>query len=352
VLRVGIIGAGYGCAVHLPAFNDQPGVRVVAISDGGSGHGARFCEDGPVYYSDWRELLEARRADAVVVATPPNTQIPITARALETGHHVLCEKPFGMNFPEAEAMTRCHHPEDAVGAVGFQFRFSPHIQRMRRLVTDSAFGPLLAVEVSWLTSGRADPQRLWSWQNDAGQGGGVINAFVSHLADLVAWITGTPLKKVRSAATKIEIPSRPAADGSSRAVTAEDYVAAEFELDGGVPGRLEVGNCVPQGSGMTLRVTGNDGELVFRSRPPFRWDDQNLAWRKPGGRREDIPVPGPAVRNGADSRLTEGRSLAAAFCGAVAGRTGSRVDGLPGLEAGLAARKFIDGLHRATGTGT
>ena len=83
------------------------------------------------------------------------------------------------------------------GVVGFQFRYEPPILALRKALSSGLVGRIERVDVSWMTSGRADPQRAMSFQHDASQGGGVANAFLSHVIDYLSWLIGVPLSDVR-----------------------------------------------------------------------------------------------------------------------------------------------------------
>ena len=118
-----------------------------------------------------------------------------------------------------------------------------------------------------MTSGRADPQRAMSFQHDASQGGGVANAFLSHVIDYLSWLIGVPLSDVRGRSGIIH-GIRPDSAGRLCQVTAEDL----FDLWGKCGNTYvsaSVSNCVRYGDGHRIFVFGTRGRLELSIVPPF-----------------------------------------------------------------------------------
>ena len=78
---------------------------------------------------------------------------------------------------------------------------------MRKMIYRGELGPLRCVDVGWVTSVRADPDRLWNRHHSAAVGGGVINAFFSHTFDFTRWIAKSQLVVV-SGLSRILISQR------------------------------------------------------------------------------------------------------------------------------------------------
>src|SRR5690349_17750252 len=103
-LRYGLIGAGVASEMHLDAIAVLDDVELVGIASlnkeateaRARGHGCRA-------FGASDELL-AQGLDVVVVATPHPSHADLTIAALETGAHVLCEKPLAPDVRDADAM--------------------------------------------------------------------------------------------------------------------------------------------------------------------------------------------------------------------------------------------------------
>jgi predicted dehydrogenase len=303
---------------------------------------------GIAAYSDWRLMLDELKPDSISVAVPPAAQRSIVSSAIGRGIHVLCEKPLGMNAEDANEMLRLADAETVTAAVCFQYRFEPGMCALRQQIRSGRLGRLRRIDLRWTTAGRADHARPWSWQHDAHSGGGVINAFLPHAADLVRWLSGCDLISV-TARTDVLIPFRLDSMGIKREVTAEDSVDALFELDGGVVASIRITNCQWGGDGFHIEVHGDNGLLRFANRPPFSGDvELQICCR--GTEIEFLDVTRPIAWEG-DSRASALRQLARLFVAAVGGKNSpdlpSFCDGeynqrlLAAVRCSADARKFI-----------
>lgn len=62
--------------------------------------------DVPVAVADYRELVSSNDVDSVIIVTPDQLHLEMTAAFLRAGKHVLCEKPMALNVRECEEMMR------------------------------------------------------------------------------------------------------------------------------------------------------------------------------------------------------------------------------------------------------
>ncbi|TAN40465.1 MAG: Gfo/Idh/MocA family oxidoreductase, partial [Nitrospirae bacterium] len=239
LVRVGIIGLGFGARVHLPAFQSLPNVRVIAVADAGSGKADRVEVEhkGIRAFHDWRHMIANVESDAVSVATPPDVQQGIVCAALAAGKHVLSEKPFGTDVSAARAMLRAAQMSGRIHAIDFQFRMEPGIRGLKRQISLGKIGRVIRIDVTWLTAGRSDPALPFSWQNDAARGGGVLNNFGSHVIDYVEWISASRITTVNASARIIHA-QRFDADGCEHTVTAEDSCDMTCALANGAIARV------------------------------------------------------------------------------------------------------------------
>ena len=107
-VRFAVIGSGNIGRSHMRGclFNFQTELAAIADPDV-----ERVNETADMYaipgdrvYTDWREMLKRDDIDAVIVATPDQCHAEQTVAALESGRHVLCEKPFALTLEDCKLM--------------------------------------------------------------------------------------------------------------------------------------------------------------------------------------------------------------------------------------------------------
>lgn len=77
------------------------------------------------YYGTYDELLEDNNVDIIYIATPHNSHASISIKALEKNKNVLCEKPFALDYQEAEEMVNLSKEKDKFLMEAFWTRFNP-----------------------------------------------------------------------------------------------------------------------------------------------------------------------------------------------------------------------------------
>lgn len=147
-MRVGVIGAGsWSNAVHLPALIGREDVEVVVVTRRDGALARRIAERFGVPHAtdDWREALR-HELDAVVVSTPPNAHLEQVTAALESGAHVLCEKPFAITADAAWQMVEASRRTGRQLLIAFGWNYMPLMQAARRLMDEREIG-----EIEFLT---------------------------------------------------------------------------------------------------------------------------------------------------------------------------------------------------------
>jgi predicted dehydrogenase len=158
-LNVGVIGVGGRGAGDLAGVSSE---NIVALCDVDELRlkGAAGQYPGAKTYFDYRELLEQRNLDAVVVATPDHHHAPATVRALRRGLHVYCEKPLTHTVEEARLITRLTAEKKVATQMGTQNHEHPGYLRLVELIQSGAIGSVNEVHVITDRPGKWWPQGL------------------------------------------------------------------------------------------------------------------------------------------------------------------------------------------------
>jgi predicted dehydrogenase len=142
-LRVGVLGAGaWATFAHLPGYARDPRCTVVAICDPqvDLARNAARTFGIPVAMSSHDEFFRRDDIDVVDVCTPSHTHFELAWRALETGHHVLCEKPVAYGFRDTRRAAALARERGLKTKLGFTFRYAPALRYMRELVAEGFVG--------------------------------------------------------------------------------------------------------------------------------------------------------------------------------------------------------------------
>jgi len=229
-IRVGIVGTGYGQAVLVPAFRQDPRFEVVALAASRPGKAREVAEKlgVPGAHDGWEPLLADPALDAVAVAVPPSLQPEIACAAAQKGKHLLLEKPLAVDLAGALRVRDAIRETGVASVVDFEFAALPAFRRLRELVL--AEGGARRIDATWHVRTYANEKRLESWKTDPGQGGGALLSFASHSVHYLEWLAG-PATRIRAVLGKAEDDER---SGETRAVLDLDFAtkaSARLDLD-------------------------------------------------------------------------------------------------------------------------
>lgn len=189
-MRVGIIGAGLQGRRRAPVLRDWPDAKLVVISAAHLEAARRLASVmGCQAAEGWRPVVERPDLDAVIVCTPPHLHAEITIAALESGKHVLCEKPLARTLEEAEAMVQRARRTGRVLKCGFNHRHHPGIQQVRRWFDEGRIGQPLFLRCRYGIGGRPGYEGEWR-ANPAIVSGGQLMEQGIHAVDLARWFLG------------------------------------------------------------------------------------------------------------------------------------------------------------------
>jgi predicted dehydrogenase len=153
--RIGMIGAGWVTGYHLPAWGRQcHRAKVVAIADPWAAATAqRAAEFGiPGIYASAEAMLEAEVLDAVDICSPRETHAAMVRLAAGQQLDILCQKPLGTDFAEAEAVVAGVTPPTRL-MVHENWRFRAYYRVLKRWLDEGAAGDIRQVNFEFLSSG-------------------------------------------------------------------------------------------------------------------------------------------------------------------------------------------------------
>ena len=176
-MKTAIVGAGFMGRVHLEALRRLGSVEPHVVH--GKDHGA------------FQEMLRDPVVRAVHICTPNAQHYEMARAALESGKHVLCEKPLATSTKDAESLAALARARNLRNCTCHNLRYYPLVQQMRRLREEGELGEILVVQGTysqdWLLY-----DTDWNWRADSSQAGPsrAMADIGSHWCDMAEHITG------------------------------------------------------------------------------------------------------------------------------------------------------------------
>jgi predicted dehydrogenase len=299
VVRFGLIGGGlmgreFASAaarwIHLAPIGVRPELAVVCDPNPDVVSWYERLDPAPRLVSDYREVLADETVEAVYCAVPHNLHEELYVAILQAGKHLLGEKPFGIDLPANETITReiTAHPELHVRCSS-ELPFYPGGQRVWRWIAERQFGRVLEVRSLFHHSSDLDPAKPINWKRMAAFNGeygcmGDLGMHALHLPLRAGW---SP-RNVRAILSDV-VTERPDAKGGTAPCDTWDnaVLLCEAEDEGRpFPLRIETKRIAPgETNTWTTEIDGTEGSIAFTSKYPktLRWMEyrsgEPQAWR-------------------------------------------------------------------------
>ena len=190
-IKVGIIGCGFIAEFkHLPSMSRVEGFKPVAFCDlipeRAQKLADKFGEPGCLVTEDYKEVLKREDIDVIHVCTPNNSHSEITVAALESGKHVMCEKPMAKTSAQAKAMLDAARKAGKLLTIGYQNRFREDSLFLKSLCEKGELGEIYLGK-AFATRRRGVP--TWGvFMDKEKQGGGPLIDLGTHALDLTLWM--------------------------------------------------------------------------------------------------------------------------------------------------------------------
>jgi predicted dehydrogenase len=195
---LGFLGAGnYASRILIPAFKStSASLNSVVTSSGvtASVQGQKFGFLNAS--SDIDSVLKSDAINVVVITTRHNSHAQLTIKAMQAGKHVFVEKPLAITLEQLDEVIQAYNesrgPFNTHLMVGFNRRFSPHIKKMKRLLS-SVRGPKTFNFT--MNAGNIPSDH---WVQDPEIGGGRIIGEACHYIDLMRYLADSDIVSVQA----------------------------------------------------------------------------------------------------------------------------------------------------------
>ncbi|TQF29564.1 Gfo/Idh/MocA family oxidoreductase [Bradyrhizobium sp. UNPA324] len=309
---IGIIGTGMvGQMCHLANFAANPACRVVAIADLRPDLAAAAAQKFGIsrVYGTHRELLADSDVSAVVVVTKRRATGPIVLDALNSGRHVLSEKPMAYTTAQAALLVEAARRQDLIYSIGYMKRHDAGVARalaeLARIRADQSLGRIVAArgwcfggdtgraQDNFAMTGEARPDGLELWQDGPDWMPGTmrpgydnfLNVF-SHIINLARYVLG---QSPRLAESTVQTSS------AARIMLDFDGIACPLDLMNGSKGTWREG----------LAIDFERGMLTIELPAPFAEEEAQVILDHGGERRRLERATSWAFRRQADAFVSD-----------------------------------------------
>jgi predicted dehydrogenase len=297
-IRLGMVGGGPGAfigAVHrIAARMDDHYELVAAALSSDPARSRAAAQDLHIApdraYGSYTEMAraEAARADrieAVAIVTPNNLHYPMGKTFLETGFHVICDKPMTTTVQEALDLAAIVKRTGVIFGLTHNYTGYPMVRHARQMIADGVLGKIRVVQVEYAQDWLATPlentgQKQAAWRTDPAQSGpgGSLGDIGTHAYNIACFVTGLNCREL-AADVSIFVPGR----------RLDDNVQLMLRFAEGAKGALWASQVATgNANNLLLRVYGEKAGLEWHQEEP-----NDLQFARLGEAPEILRRPGP-----------------------------------------------------------
>lgn len=149
MLSIGVIGCGYWGPNLIRNFFSINDVRISYCADTSE---SRLSHIKSLYSEvnltkDYRDVIQDKNVDAVIIATPIETHYKIARECLESGKHVLVEKPITNTSAEAEKLISLADENKKVLMVDHTFEYSAPVRKIKEILDNGELGKIFTIDI-------------------------------------------------------------------------------------------------------------------------------------------------------------------------------------------------------------
>ncbi len=252
-IKWGILGAGAIAKAFAHAVTQTSDNQLFAIGSRTNEKAAEFAKQWklPKAYGSYEELLNDSELNAIYVCTPHPLHAKWALEALKAGKHVLCEKPFTLNYPEADYIFSIAREKRLFVMEAFMYRCHPQTAKLVELIKEKHIGEIRLIQASFGFQAAFNPNsRLF---NNELAGGGVmdVGCYTVSAARLIA---GAALGKPCAEPISVSGVARFAETG------VDEWAAAVMKFENGII--AELSTAVSLRLENNIKIFGSEGKII------------------------------------------------------------------------------------------
>jgi len=255
IVNMAVIGGGVFGSFHLKALkcleSTTNNVKLVALADNNEKvlkeQMKRFGIKG---YSNYQEMLDAEKIDAVTIATPDYLHREIAINVANAGKHILVEKPLDITIEGCNEIIEAAHRNNVFLEVDFHKRYDPHYKLLEKLIREGQLGKILYGYVH--AEDRINvPTKMLRWADKTSP----VFFIGIHFLDLMRWLLKADAEKVYATGIKYKL--------KKLGINTFDYIQAKVEFENKTSICFDTSFILPQkfnsNTNQGLKLVGTEG---------------------------------------------------------------------------------------------
>ena len=260
----GLIGAGRISQAYCAALQSSANAFLACVADSRPAAAAAMAAQmNCASFDSPLALAESGLAQAVIIATPPDTHVSIAMEFIDRGIPVLCEKPISLAPESASLLRNRSRDKKVIFTMASKFRYAEDVVRARNVVDSGILGEIVLFENTFMSY--VDMSSRWN-SNAAVSGGGVLIDNGTHSVDIMRYFIG-PL-------SAIHVVSGP----QIQKLPVEETVHVTARSACGEVGRMDLSWSINKQCDDYIAIYGSKGTLRVGWRQSLYRQDGSASW--------------------------------------------------------------------------
>lgn len=190
-VRFAVVGCGHIGKRHAEMIARDPDAELVALCDLLPKDQVKVTTYDVPFFNDYSEMLRSNDAvDVVTICTPNGLHAPMAIQAIESGYHVVIEKPMALTVADAEKIIYTSLKYRKQVFCVMQNRYSPPSVWIKQLIESGRLGRIYMVQLNCYWNRDNRYYTPGGWHGTADKDGGTLFTQFSHFIDIMYWLFG------------------------------------------------------------------------------------------------------------------------------------------------------------------
>lgn len=190
-IRFAVVGCGHIGKRHAEMVVRDPGAELVALCDIRPKEELGIEAYPVAFFSEMTSLLQSGLdIDVINICVPNGLHAEMAIQAIESGHHVVIEKPMALQVQDAERVLQTSLKYQKEVFCVMQNRYSPPSVWIKQMIDSGRLGKIYLVQLNCFWNRDERYYKPGGWHGDACLDGGTLFTQFSHFIDIMYWLFG------------------------------------------------------------------------------------------------------------------------------------------------------------------